>query len=135
MRRRTFMTTTALSAAAAGSVALRATAAAAAPRAATWGNRYALQRRFADWRFGMFIHFNMGTFHDVEWVDPFQDPMSFNPTALDCGQWADAAKAAGMKFAVLTAKHHDGFCLWPSKYTSYGVMSSGYRHDIVRQYM
>jgi alpha-L-fucosidase len=133
MRRRTFMTTTALTAA--GAAALSGTPALAGPTTSTGGNRYALQRRFVDWRFGMFIHFNMGTFHDVEWVDPFQDPMSFNPTALDCGQWADTAKAAGMKFAVLTAKHHDGFCLWPSKYTSYSVTSSGYRHDIVRQYM
>src|ERR671931_1931906 len=98
-----------------------------APRptaAVTRGNRYSLQRRFVDWRFGMFIHFNMGTFHDVEWVDPFQDPLSFSPSELDCEQWADAAKAAGMKFAVLTAKHHDGFCLWPSRYTTYDVMSS-----------
>jgi alpha-L-fucosidase len=137
MRRRTFMTTTALSAARAAAVP--GTARAALPGvttgATTRGNRYAPQKRFVDWRFGMFIHFNMGTFHDVEWVDPFQDPTSFNPTALDCGQWADAAKAAGMRFAVLTAKHHDGFCLWPSKFTTYDVMSSGYRHDIVRQYM
>jgi alpha-L-fucosidase len=134
MRRRTFMTTTALTAAGTAGLA-GPPAAALAGGTGTKGNRYALQRRFVDWRFGMFIHFNMGTFHDVEWVDPFRDPMSFNPTDLDCGQWADAAKAAGMKFAVLTAKHHDGFCLWPSKYTTYDVMSSGYRHDIVREYM
>jgi alpha-L-fucosidase len=110
------------------------------PAGAEWshpsrGNRYDLQKRFVDWRFGMFLHFNMGTFHDMEWVNPARDPMSFNPTALDCGQWADAAKAAGMKFAVLTAKHHDGFCLWPSRYTTYDVMSSSYRHDVVREYV
>jgi alpha-L-fucosidase len=99
------------------------------------GNRELLQRRFADWRFGMFLHFNMGTFHDAEWVDPNQDPLSFAPSDLDCGQWADAAKAAGMRFAVLTVKHHDGFCLWPSKYTDYDVMSGSYRRDIVREYM
>jgi alpha-L-fucosidase len=99
------------------------------------GNREAPQRRFTDWRFGMFLHFNMGTFHDAEWVDPDQDPRSFAPSALDCGQWADAAKAAGMKFAVLTVKHHDGFCLWPSKHTSYDVMSSSYRRDVVREYV
>src|SRR5919197_4903602 len=110
MRRRTFMTTTALTAA--GAAALSPTAA----RAASRGNRYELQKRFVDWRFGMFLHFNMGTFHDMEWVNPNQDPLSFNPTALDCGQWADAAKAAGMRFAVLTAKHHDGFCLWPTRF-------------------
>jgi alpha-L-fucosidase len=54
---------------------------------------------------------------------------------LDCEQWADTAKAAGMRFAVLTAKHHDGFCLWPSKHTTYDVMSSSYRDDVVRAYM
>src|SRR4051794_32118265 len=99
------------------------------------GNREALQRRFTDWRFGMFLHFNMGTFHDAEWVDPDQDPRSFGPADLDCGQWADAAKAAGMRFAVLTVKHHDGFCLWPSKHTSYDVMSSSYRRDIVGEFV
>ena len=128
--RRTFMAAT-------GAAALAVSAAPAA-RAATGpaGNRYALQRRFVDRRFGMFLHFNMGTFHDAEWVDPNQDPASFNPAALDCGQWADAAKAAGMTFAVLTAKHHDGFCLWPSKYTSYSVASSPLAgRDVVKEYM
>jgi alpha-L-fucosidase len=99
------------------------------------GNRYALQRRFVDWRFGMFLHFSMGTFHDAEWVEGFKDPLSFAPTALDCGQWADAAKSAGMKFAVLTAKHHDGFCLWPSKHGTYTVAQSSYPKDIVAEYM
>ena len=79
---------------------------------------------FVNLRFGMFLHFNMGTFHDAEWVDPGQDPKSFAPAALDCGQWADAAKAAGMTFGVLTTKHHDGFCLWPSKLTCYTVANS-----------
>ncbi|TDV48040.1 alpha-L-fucosidase [Actinophytocola oryzae] len=120
--------------------ALAATTAATTPVLAeghgpSRGNRYDLQRRFVDWRFGMFLHFNMGTFHDAEWVDPNQDPMSFDPTDLDCGQWADAAAAAGMRFAVLTAKHHDGFCLWPTRYTDYNVMNSGHRHDVVRAYM
>jgi alpha-L-fucosidase len=120
----------------ASAAAISLPASAAATRSpADRGNRYELQRRFVDWRFGMFIHFNMGTFHDMEWVNPDQDPMSFNPTALDCGQWADAARAAGMRFAVLTAKHHDGFCLWPTAYTSYNVMSSGHRHDVVRAYV
>lgn len=100
------------------------------------GNRYGLQRRFVDWRFGMFLHFNMGTFHDAEWVEPDQDPGSFHPVDLDCGQWADAARAARMRFAVLTAKHHDGFCLWPSRYTSYSVESSPLKgRDVVREYM
>ncbi|GAB2617198.1 hypothetical protein GCM10027168_57000 [Streptomyces capparidis] len=130
--------------AAAGAAALPAVPAHASPangaEAGGWGgagrgNRYALQRAFTDRRFGMFLHFNMGTFHDAEWVDPDRDPMTFAPAALDCGQWADAAKAAGMTFGVLTAKHHDGFCLWPSKYTDYDVMSSACRRDVVREYV
>lgn len=130
--RREFLAASALSAGAAALPFPAAHAGTATAHAGTVarGNRYALQKRFVDWRFGMFLHFNMGTFHDAEWVDPDQDPASFNPTDLDCGQWADAAKAAGMRFAVLTAKHHDGFCLWPSRYTSY---SAG--RDIVREYM
>lgn len=100
------------------------------------GNRYALQKRFVDWRFGMFLHFNMGTYHDAEWVEPDRDPRTFDPADLDCGQWADAAKAAGMRFGVLTAKHHDGFCLWPSKHTDYTVASGPARgRDIVAEYV
>ncbi|GAA4510186.1 hypothetical protein GCM10023191_072460 [Actinoallomurus oryzae] len=129
--RRTFLAAAA-TAAGAATLPLSATKAVAA---AHHGNRYALQRRFVDWRFGMFLHFNMGTFHDAEWVDPDQDPRSFDPAKLDCGQWADAARAAGMRFAVLTAKHHDGFCLWPSKYTTYSVASSPVRRDIVGEYV
>src|SRR4051794_14712827 len=131
MNRRTFL---ARAGAPTASVAIPMPTTALAARL-TRGNRYALQKRFVDWRFGMFLHFNMGTFHDAEWVDPNQDPLSFAPANLDCGQWADAAKAAGMRFAVLTAKHHDGFCLWPSKHTTYDVMSSAYRHDVVREYV
>jgi alpha-L-fucosidase len=131
--RRAFLAATAT---AAGAAALPLTAGrAGAEPFGHRGNRYLLQRRFVDWRFGMFLHFNMGTFHDAEWVDPDQDPRSFDPAKLDCGQWADAAKAAGMKFAVLTAKHHDGFCLWPSKYTKYSVASSPIKRDIVREYV
>lgn len=96
---------------------------------------YQNQSNHVNLRFGMFIHFNMGTFHDAEWVNPGQDPLSFNPTNLDCNQWAAAAKSAKMTYAVLTTKHHDGFCLWPSAYTTYDVMSSSYPHDIVQQYV
>lgn len=85
--------------------------------------------------FGMFIHFNMGTFHEKEWVEPGQDPKSFNPQHLDCRQWARAAKSAGIKYAVLTTKHHDGFCLWDSRVTNYDVASSGVAgRDIVKEY-
>lgn len=101
-------------------------------------NSQSLEKQRKDYlklKFGMFIHFNMGTYHEKEWVEPGQDPKSFNPAKLDCGQWADAAKSAHMKYAVLTTKHHDGFCLWDSKTTTYDVASSGVAgRDIVREY-
>ncbi|UZJ63433.1 alpha-L-fucosidase [Sphingobacterium sp. KU25419] len=88
---------------------------------------YPLQSDFVDLRFGVMMHFNMGTFTDEEWASPDHDPQKFNPTQLDCNQWADACLAAGMKYAILTTKHHDGFCLWDSKYTDYDVASSPYK--------
>jgi alpha-L-fucosidase len=94
-----------------------------------------LRADFLKLRFGMFIHFNMGTFHEKEWVDPGRDPSSFHPAKLDCVQWADAARSAGMKYAVLTTKHHDGFCLWDSQTTTYDVAASPLKgRDIVREY-
>ena len=94
-----------------------------------------LRKHFNKLKFGMFIHFNMGTFHEKEWVEPGQDPLTLNPAKLDCGQWAGAAKSAHMKYAVLTTKHHDGFCLWDSKTTSYEVASSSVAgRDIVMEF-
>jgi alpha-L-fucosidase len=86
-------------------------------------------------RFGMFNHFNMGTFTNQEWAAPNQDPALFAPTAVDCAQWARAAAAAKMSYGVLTTKHHDGFCLWPSAHNTYNVANSSYKHDIVAQYV
>ncbi|MDD9267274.1 NPCBM/NEW2 domain-containing protein [Paenibacillus sp. GCM10023248] len=96
---------------------------------------YTNQKNYVDLRFGMFIHYNMGTYHDQEWVTPGQDPFSFNPEHVNTDQWAQAAKSAGIKYSVLTTKHHDGFALWPTQYGDYNVMKSSYKHDIVRQYV
>lgn len=97
--------------------------------------RQADLQRVVDHRFGMFHHFNLGTFTDEEWTAGGQDPAVFAPTDVDCGQWADAARAAGMSYGVLTTKHHDGFCLWPSAHSEQTVARSGWPHDIVRSFV
>lgn len=90
---------------------------------------------FVNLRFGMFNHFNMGTFTNEEWAAPNQNPSLFAPSSVNCAQWADTAVRAKMQYGVLTTKHHDGFALWPTAHSSYNVMSSPYRQDIVAQYV
>jgi alpha-L-fucosidase len=94
-----------------------------------------LQQEFVNLRFGMFIHYNIPTYMPDDWADPDAPADIFNPTRLDCSQWAKTAKAAGMTYGCLTTKHHSGFCIWDTKTTDYSVMSSPCKRDVVREYV
>ncbi len=91
------------------------------------------QQAWMDLRFGMFVHFSMNTFYQVELGDGKEDPARFDPANFDPEQWADAAVAARMKYAVITTKHHEGFCLWPSKLTEYNILATPMGRDVLRE--
>jgi len=93
------------------------------------------QVKWQENEFSCFIHFGVNTFTGREWGSGKEDPKLFHPAKLDTDQWCRTMKAAGMKLVVFTCKHHDGFCLWPTRYTKHSVASSpwrGGRGDVLR---
>jgi alpha-L-fucosidase len=90
-----------------------------------------LQLRWQAAQFGLFCHFGINTFYNREWSAGQLDPAGFDPKYFDAAQWVDVARRAGMKYLILTAKHHDGFCLWPTQTTDYSIRHSPRQIDIV----
>lgn len=96
----------------------------------------ARQMEWHEMEMNAFIHFTTNTFTDKEWGYGDESPSIFNPTSLDANQWARTLKETGFHTMILTCKHHDGFCLWPSKYTNHSVKASPYKNgkgDIVKE--
>ena len=94
------------------------------------------QLEWQQMEFTAFLHFGINTFTDNEWGSGKDSPELFNPTELNCEQWVKALKEGGFKMALLTAKHHDGFCLWPTATTEYSVKNSPWKEgkgDVVRE--
>lgn len=97
------------------------------------------QLEYQSWELGLFLHFGIRTFYEgYRDMDPRpMDPAAFNPTSLSCDQWVWTAKQAGFRYAVFTAKHHDGFANWPSRYTKFSVAGSPWKDgkgDVVREF-
>lgn len=89
------------------------------------------QQQQIDRKYGMFIHFGINTFHNTEWSDGSLPATSYAPATIDAAQWVRTARKAGMKYVILVAKHHEGFCLWDSKYTGYDVAASANTTNVI----
>lgn len=96
-----------------------------------WNKPNATQKAMMKRGYGMFVHFGINTFVDKEWSDGSIPAGKYNPSKLDCDQWVRVARDAGFRYVLLVTKHHDGFCLWDSKYTDYDVASSPVKTDVV----
>ena len=97
------------------------------------------QLAFLDWEFGAFFHFGLRAFYKGyrDWDTRDMDPSVFNPEKLDCASWLRTCKAAGMTYAIMTCKHHDGFANWPSRFSDYSVAQSPWKDgkgDVVREF-
>lgn len=95
------------------------------------------QLKWQQAEFGMLLAFGINTFYGKEWSDGTLSPDAFDPAQLDARQWVDTAQQAGMRYMILTAKHHDGFCLWPTATTDYSVASSPWKQgngDVIREF-
>lgn len=99
------------------------------PRSSDKPSKY--QKQQIKRKYGMFIHFGINTFHDMEWSDGCLPSASYRPDTIDAAQWVKTAKDAGMKYVILVTKHHDGFCLWDSQYTEYDVARSGNTTNVI----
>src|SRR5690606_16082168 len=118
------------------SLALFLTSCAEAPPQALGPVPSERQLQWQEMEYYAFFHFNMNTFTDMEWGLGAEDPSLFNPTELDVDQWVETVKNAGMKGVIITAKHHDGFCLWTTKTTEHSIKNSPYKNgegDLVKE--
>ncbi|MDR2915384.1 MAG: alpha-L-fucosidase, partial [Tannerella sp.] len=91
------------------------------------------QKAWMELQFGMFIHWGVNTYYDAEWSDGTLDIAKVNPSKLDTDQWCRTAKDAGMKYIVPVTKHHDGFCIWDTKYTKYAIPYTPFKKDVLAE--